>query len=74
MYKNSLIRKIRLIPKFLASQPRKQAIAINILLNISKNKDNQTIKLGQLIENNTRNIFLESSYTKCGGEIFPVPF
>ena len=29
---------------------------------------NQTIKFGQLIEYNMRNIFLEKSYTKCGGE------
>ena len=58
----------------MASQPRKQTIAINILLNISRNKDNQTMKPGQLIEHNTRNIFLESSYTKCGGETIPSPF
>ena len=32
------------------------------------------MKFGQLIEYNTRNIFLEKSYTKCGGEISPRPF
>ena len=37
-------------------------IAINILLNISRSKDNQTMKFGQLIEY-IRNIFLEKSYT-----------
>ena len=26
------------------------------------------MKFGQLIEYNMRNIFLEKSYTKCGGE------
>ena len=26
------------------------------------------MKFGQLIEYNSRNIFLEKSYTKCGGE------
>ena len=29
------------------------------------------MKFGQLIEYNMRNIFLEKSYTKCGGETSP---
>ena len=29
---------------------------------------------GQLIEYNVRNIFLEKSYTKCGGETIARPF
>ena len=32
------------------------------------------MKFGQLIEYNIRNIFLEKSYTKCGGETIPAPF
>ena len=32
------------------------------------------MKFGQLIEYNMRNIFLEKSYTKCGGETNPRPF
>ena len=28
------------------------------------------MKLGQLIEYNKRNFFLEKSYTKCGGDPF----
>ena len=32
------------------------------------------MKLGQLIEYNMRNIFLEKSYTKSGGETIPGPF
>ena len=32
------------------------------------------MKFGQLIEYNMRNIFLEKSYTKCGGKIIPGPF
>ena len=55
------------------SQPRKQTIAIHTLLNISRTKGNQTIKFGQLIKYNIRNIFLEKSYTKCGGETIPRP-
>ena len=32
------------------------------------------MKFGELIEYNLRNIFLEKSYTKCGGETTPRPF
>ena len=32
------------------------------------------MKFGQLIEYNMRNIFLEKSYTKCGGENSLRPF
>ena len=42
--------------------------------NISRSKDNQTVRLGQLIEYNMRNIFLEKSYTKGGGETIPRVF
>ena len=39
-----------------------------------RNKGNQAMKFGQSIEYNMRNIFLEKSYTKCGGETSPRPF
>ena len=58
----------------MTSQPGKQVIAIHILSNISKGKRNQTMKFDQLIEYNMRNIFLEKSYTKCGGKTIPRPF
>ena len=32
------------------------------------------MKFGQLIEYNLRKIFLEESYTKCGGETIPRSF
>ena len=32
------------------------------------------MKFGQLIEYIMRNIFLEKSYTNCGGETIPRPF
>ena len=38
---------------------------------MSKSKDNQTVKFGELIEYNMRNIFLENSYKKFGGETSP---
>ena len=74
MWKNGLIRKIRLISKFVTLQAGKQTIAIHILPNTSSNKNNQTMKLGQLIEYNMRNIFFEKPYSKCGGETIPRPF
>ena len=66
-----MIRKIRLILKFITSQPGKQTIAMNILPNISRK---QTVKIGRLIEYNIRNIFLQKSYTKSGREAITRPF
>ena len=43
----------------MTSQPGVPTIAIHILSNISESKGNQTMKFGQLIEYNKRNIFLE---------------
>ena len=74
MYKNGLIRKVRLISKFVTSQPGEKIIAIHILPNISRSKVNETMKFGQLIEYNMRITLLEKSYTKCDGKLFPGPF
>ena len=62
----------------MTSQTRKQIIAIHILPNISRSKDNQAMKFGQLIEYNMRNIFLEiflKIHTQNAVEkLFPDPF
>ena len=42
---NNLIRKLRLISKFMTSKPGQQIVTINILSNISRGEDNQTINL-----------------------------
>ena len=52
-------------------QNRKQITTIHLLPNISRSESSPAIKFGQLIEYNMRNIFLEKSYTKCGGETSP---
>ena len=52
----------------MTSQPGNQTVAIQISFNISRSKGNQTMKFGQLIEYNIENIFVEKSYTKCGGK------
>ena len=71
MYKNALIRKIRLISKFMTSKPGQQTIAIHILANISRSKSYQTMKFDRFIEYNMRIIFLEKLFSKCGGETIP---
>ena len=48
----------------MTSQPGQQTIVIHIMSNILGSKGNQTMKFGQLIECNMRNIFLEKSYVK----------
>ena len=57
----------------MTSQPGKQTITTHILPNISRSRGNGTMKFGQLIECNMRNIFLEKLYAKCGGETSPRP-
>ena len=58
----------------MTSQHGRKIIPIHILLNISRSKGNQTMRFGQLIEYNMKNIFLEKSCTKYGGETIPRPF
>ena len=62
------MRKIRLILKFMTSQPGQQTIAIHILSNISQSKGNQTMKFGQAIEDNKRIVFLQKLCKKGGKE------
>ena len=69
MQENGLIRKLKLVSKFRASQTGEKIITIRKLP--TRSKGNQTMKFGQLVEYNMRNIFLEKSYTKYGGEASP---
>ena len=48
----------------MTSKPDLQKIAINILPNISRSKDNQTIKFGQLVEYDMTNTFLHKLWRK----------
>ena len=47
---------------------------MDMSINVSRSKSNQTMKFGQLIEYNMRNIFLGKLYAKCGGEAISRPF
>ena len=44
----------------MTSKPGQQTIAIHILTNISRSKGNESMKIGQLVEYNKRNIFLQN--------------
>ena len=56
------------------SKTGKQIITIQYMSNISRSKDKQTMKFGQLIKYNMRYFFPEKSYAKCAGEAIPYPF
>ena len=55
-------------------QPGSQTIAIHILPNISRSKDNQVLKFGQLIEYNMRNISVENHTQNVLEKLFPDPY
>ena len=69
-----LDKTAKVIFKNYDSQAGKQTTAVHILPDISRSKGNQTIKLGQLIKFNMRNIFLKKSCTACSGVTRPRPF
>ena len=52
----------------MTSHTGQQVIAIHILSNILRSKGNLTMKVDQLIKYKMRNIFLEKSNIKCGGD------
>ena len=54
-----MIRKIRLLSKFVTSKSGSQTLAIHILTNIARSKKNQAMIFGQLIEYSMRDIFLD---------------
>ena len=58
----------------MTSQPGEQTTVTHILPNISRSKGNQTMKFGQLIECNTKIIFIEKSFAKCDAETSPRTF
>ena len=68
MWENGLIRKRRISWRSKTSQADKQTITIHLAPNSSRSKRNQTMKLGQLIEDNKRNTFFQKSCIKGGRE------
>ena len=72
MYQNGLIRRIMLVSNFMT--PHLVNNCNTHIAQYLESKSSQTMKFGQLIKCNMRNIFFEKSYTKCGGENSPRPF
>ena len=68
-----IIKKIKLISKFLTSEPGQQTITMYILPNISRSKGKHTLKFGQLIEYNNKNVFLQKLCRKWGRETSSTP-
>ena len=58
----------------MTSQTGQRIISRHILPNISSSKGNQTMKFGQLIEYNMRNIFLEKSAQNVVEKLVPETF
>ena len=54
----------------MTSQTEKQTIAMPILLNISRSKENQTIKFGQLIEYNMKYTIIHEMWWRNYSQIF----
>ena len=52
----------------MTAQPGLPTIAIHILPNTSQSKGNKTMKFGQLLEYNKRNIYLQKLRRKRGKE------
>ena len=59
--KNGLMIKLWLFSKLMTSHTGQEIIAIHILPNTSRSKDNQAIKFGQLIKYSAMNIFFQKS-------------
>ena len=55
----------------MTSQAGLETIAIHILPNISQSKGNQTMKFGQLIQYNKRNIFFKNYAENEEGRLVP---
>ena len=58
----------------MTSQPGKQTVSIHVFTNNSRSKGNQTMKYGQLIEYNMRNIFLKIHAQNVVEKLFTGPF
>ena len=62
------MRYLWVISKPTILQAGQQIITIKTLFNISRSKDNHSMKFGHLIKYDVRSIFLQTSSRKWGGE------
>ena len=57
----------------MTSQSRKQTVSVHMSPSISRSKDKQVMKSGQLIKYNIRNIFLKNHTQNVEERLFPDP-
>ena len=69
--KKDLIRKIRLISKFMTSQTGSQTNTIHILPNISRSKGNETMKFDQVIVYRNRKVFFKNNTENEARRLLP---
>ena len=65
---------MRLISKYLTSQPGKLTTTIHILSNIRRIKGDQTMKFGQLVKYNMRKYNMKNHTQNVVEELFLDPF
>ena len=66
-----MFKRLRLILKFGTSENGKQIITIHVLPSISRSKENQIMKFGQLMEYIMRNIFLQNQTQNVVEKLVP---
>ena len=64
-----MIRKLKFVSKLMTSNIGKQIITIHTFPNISRSKDNQEMKLGQLIDFNMDSFFFKSHTKNEAGRL-----
>ena len=64
-----MIRKLKFVSKLMTSNIGKQIITIHTFPNISRSKDNQEMKLGQLINFNMDSFFFKSHTKNEAGRL-----
>ena len=69
MQEKGLIRKLKFVSKLMTSNIGKQIITIYTFPNISRSKDNQEMKLGQLIDFNMDSFFFKSHTKNEAGRL-----
>ena len=57
----------------MTSQSREKTVSVHMSPNISRSKDKQVMKSGQLIKYNIRNIFLKNHTQNVEERLFPDP-
>ena len=71
---NGLIRKLRLISKFMTSQTGQRVMTIHILSNFSRSICDQSMKFGQLTKCNVRIFSLKNHAENEAGELAQIFF